>query len=103
LVLVLFNIYIDRVIKGWLQVIKKNILAKDLILNIILFVYNQLIMTGTADEMHRAVYAVSSIPIKYNLKISVNKTKVMTVKRNRNVRSRIRILNNRTRYMDTIV
>jgi hypothetical protein len=28
---ILFNVYIDKVIKDWLQVIKQNILAKDLI------------------------------------------------------------------------
>jgi hypothetical protein len=50
-------------------------------------------MTGTAVEMHRAVYAVNSIPIKYNLKISVNKTKKMAVKGKRNVRTKI-VINN---------
>jgi hypothetical protein len=31
------NIYFDRVIKGWLQITKQNILAKGLILYIIVF------------------------------------------------------------------
>jgi hypothetical protein len=30
-------------------------------------------MTSTADEMQRSVYALNSIAIKYNLKISVYK------------------------------
>jgi hypothetical protein len=38
---VLFNIYRDKVIKDWLQIIKQNVSAKDLILNRFLFTYDQ--------------------------------------------------------------
>jgi hypothetical protein len=43
--------------------------------------------------MKCTVYAVNNIPIKYNLKISVNKMKMMAVKGNRNVRTKI-VINN---------
>jgi hypothetical protein len=46
-------IYIDRVIKDWLQVIKQNILAKDLILNTVLFTDDQVIVTSMEDELQR--------------------------------------------------
>jgi hypothetical protein len=47
---ILFNIYIDKVMKDWLQVIKPNILVKDLILNTILFADDQVIVASTEDE-----------------------------------------------------
>jgi hypothetical protein len=46
---ILFNIYTDKVINDWLQVIKQNILAKDLILNTILFTDDQVIEASTED------------------------------------------------------
>jgi hypothetical protein len=44
--LVLRNIYFDRVIKGWLQITKQNILAKGLILYIIVFMDYQMIIAN---------------------------------------------------------
>jgi hypothetical protein len=67
---------------------------KDLILNTILFVGNQVIMASTEDEMQRAVYTQNNTAIKYNLKISVNETKAMARKGKINVRTRIVINNN---------
>jgi retron-type reverse transcriptase len=71
--LILFNIYIDKVMKDWLQVIKQNMLAKDFALNTVLFADDQVIMASTDDGLRRAAYTLSSIAIKYNLKISVNR------------------------------
>jgi hypothetical protein len=48
---ILFNIYIDRVIKDWLQVFKQNIITKDLILNTFLFADDHVIVASTEDEL----------------------------------------------------
>jgi hypothetical protein len=37
-------------------------------------------MANTGDELRRSVYALYSIAIKCNLKVSVNKTKSITMK-----------------------
>jgi hypothetical protein len=60
-------------------VIKQIILAKDLILNTMLFADDQVIMASTEDELQRATYTHNNIAIKYNLKISVNETKAMAM------------------------
>jgi retron-type reverse transcriptase len=77
---ILFNIYIDGVIKDWLQVLKQNILAKVFILNTILFADDQVIVSRTKDEVQSAAYAPNNIAFKYNLKTSVNKTNAMAMK-----------------------
>jgi hypothetical protein len=75
-------------------VIKPNILGNDLILNTILFADDQVIVTSTEDELQRAAYTLNNIAVKYNLKISVNKTKAMGMKGKINARTKIVINNN---------
>jgi hypothetical protein len=92
--LVLFNIYIDKVTKDWLQVIKPNILAKNLILSTVLFAADQVIVASTEDEVQRAAYTLNNRANKYNLKISVNKTKTIGMKGKMNMRNKIVTNNN---------
>jgi hypothetical protein len=82
--------------QNWLQVIKQSILAKELILNIrtILIADDQVIVASREDELQRAAYTLKNIAIKYNLKISVNKTKAMAMRGEINVRTKIVINNN---------
>jgi hypothetical protein len=61
---ILFNIDIDRIIKGWLQVIKQKILAKILILNRILLADDQAIVARTEDELQRAAYIPNNIAVE---------------------------------------
>jgi hypothetical protein len=75
-------------------VTKQNILAKDLILNTVLFVDKQVIMYSTEDEMQRTLYALNNKAIKYNLKISLNETKAVAMKGKMNVRTKI-VINKR--------
>jgi hypothetical protein len=72
--------------------IKQNAMM-NLILNTILFADDQVIVTSIEDDMQRAVYALNNVAMKYNLKISVNKTKTMALKGKVNVKSKI-VLNN---------
>jgi hypothetical protein len=55
--------------------IKQNILMMDLILNTILFAYDQVIVASMEGKIQTAVYVLNSIVKKYSLKISVNKTR----------------------------
>jgi hypothetical protein len=54
---------------------------------------NQAIVASTEDEIQRAVYALNTIAIKYNLKISVNKTKTIAMKGKMNIRTKT-VINN---------
>jgi hypothetical protein len=53
--LMLFNIYIGKVIKDWLQVIKQNVSEKGLILNTILFKDDQVIVASKENKPKRVV------------------------------------------------
>jgi hypothetical protein len=50
-------------------------------------------MVSTEDELQRAVYALNNIATTYNSKISVYKTKAMTMKGKMNVRTKV-VINN---------
>jgi hypothetical protein len=75
----MFNVYTDKVTEDWVKVIKESIFTKDLILLTILFMDNQAIVASIEDEIQRAVYALNKIAIKYNLKITVNKTNTIAM------------------------
>lgn len=66
----------------------------DLILNTILFAGDRMNVKSTEDEMQRAVYARNNLAIKYDLKISVSKTKTMDM--NEKMEVRILIIENHT-------
>jgi hypothetical protein len=51
-------------------------------------------VASTEDELQRAAYALNNIDIKYNLKISVNKTKAMGMKEKMNKTTKIMMNNN---------
>jgi hypothetical protein len=57
-----------------------------------------MIAASTKDEMQRAVYALSSIATKYNLRISVNETRSMAVVGKMDVRTKIVTNNNIRRH-----
>jgi hypothetical protein len=61
---VLYNIYMDKVIKDWLKAIKQNILMKELILNTIFFVDDLVIVASTEDKMQRAVIGINQYSYK---------------------------------------
>jgi hypothetical protein len=54
---------------------------------------DQVIMASTEEELQRAAYTPNNIAIKYNLKISGNKTKAMAMKGKMNVGTKI-VINN---------
>jgi hypothetical protein len=73
---VLFNLYLDDVIRIWLQKLKLSKYFRELIFNTLLFADDQLIIADTEDNLQRAVYLLRSIFIEYNLEIATSKAKV---------------------------
>ena len=73
---VIFNLYLDKVIRIWLQKIKTYKYLKELIFNTLLFADDQFIISDTEDNLQKAVYLLYNISKGYNLEISIKKTKV---------------------------
>ena len=53
---VLFNLYLDEVIRIWLQKLKTSKYFKELIFKALLFVDDQFIISDTEDNLQKAVY-----------------------------------------------
>jgi hypothetical protein len=73
---VLFNLYLDEVLRIWLQKLKLSKYFKNLIFNTLLFADDQLVIADTEDNLQRAVYLLYSISKEYNLETATGKTKV---------------------------
>ena len=58
---VLFNLYLDEVIKIWLKKLKPSKCFKGLIFNTLLFADDQFIISDTEDNLQKAVYLLYSI------------------------------------------
>jgi hypothetical protein len=73
---VLFNLYLDEVIRVWLEKLKLSKYFKELNFNTLLFADDQLIIADTEDNLQRAVYLLNNTSKEYNLEIATKKTKV---------------------------
>jgi len=92
---VLFNLYLDEVIRNLLQKLKLSKYLKELIFNTLLFADDQLIIADTEDNLQRAVYLLYNISKGYNLEIATSKTKVFGFVGTDHLRSKI-IINDET-------
>jgi hypothetical protein len=91
----LFNLYLDGVIRIWLQKLKLSKYFKELIFSTLLFADDQLINADTEDYLQRAVYLLYSISKEYTLEIAASKTKVFVFAGTDHLRAKI-IINNET-------
>jgi len=73
---VIFNLYLDEVIRIWLQKLKTSKYFKELIFNTLLFADDQFIISDTEDTLQKAVYLLYNISKEYNLEIATKKMKV---------------------------
>ena len=92
---VLFNLYLDEVIRIWLQKTKSSIYFKELIFNTLLFADDQFIISGTEDNLQKTVYLLYNISKEYNLEIATKKTKVFGFVGTDHLRTKI-IINDET-------
>ena len=74
---VLFNLYLDEVIRIWLQKLKTSKYFKELIFNTLLFVADQFIISDTEDNLQKAVYLLYNISKEYNLEIATKETRFL--------------------------
>jgi len=72
---ILFNLYLDEVIRILLQKLKTSKYFKELIFNTLLFADDQFIISDTEDNLQKAVYLLHNICKEYNLEIAKKKKK----------------------------
>jgi len=73
---VLFNLYLDEVIRILFQELKTSKYFKELIFNTLLFADDQFIISDTEDNLQKAVYLLYNISKEYNLEIATKKTEL---------------------------
>ena len=77
---ILFNIYIDKIIKEFKTVIKKGIqLNNRKLMNTILYADDQILMATSEDDLQTLAHHLNLIARKYKMTISSTKTKSMAV------------------------
>jgi len=92
---VLFNLYLNEIIRIWLQKIKTSKYFKELIFNTLLFADDQFIISDTEDKLQKAVYLIYNISKEYNLEIDTKKTKLFGFVGTDHLRTKI-IINDET-------
>ena len=91
----LFNIYLDKVITKWQnQDITGIELSKNRQLSALLFADDQVTIADTEDNLQKAMHKFNQIITEYGLTISVQKTKLMTLKGRDPLRTEIVMDNN---------
>ncbi|KAJ4447189.1 hypothetical protein ANN_09190 [Periplaneta americana] len=75
----LFNIYINSIIRHWRLTIHGNIpLYRNCTLDTLLYADDQVLFATNEDELQYSIYHLNIIAQNFNMKISQNKTKIMT-------------------------
>ena len=74
---VLFNLYLDEVIRIWLQKLKTSKYFKELIFSTLLFVGDQFIVSDTEYNLQKTVYLLYNISKEYNLEIATKKNEII--------------------------
>ena len=88
--LVLFNIYINKIIQEFKTVIKKGIqLNNRKLVNTILYADDQILMATSEDELQTMAFYLNIIARKYKMTTSSTKTKSITMWRNHIQRAKI--------------
>ena len=67
---VLFNFYLDEVIRIWLQKLKTSEYFKELIFNTLLFADDHSIISDTKHNLQKAVYLLYNMSKEYNWEIA---------------------------------
>ena len=74
---VLFNLYLDEVIRICLQKIKTSKYFKEFIFNTLLFADDQFFISDTKDNLQKAVYLLYNISKEYNFEIATKRRKYL--------------------------
>ena len=90
--LALFIIYIDYLLRNWKHKVDTGIVLKrNQYLNTLLFTDDQVIIQDSGDKLQKSVYMLNQMSKDYNLKIAMDKTKIMAFKGKHLMHSKIEI------------
>jgi hypothetical protein len=92
---VLFNLYLDEVIRTWLTKLKTSKYFKEQIFNTLLISDDQFIISDTEDNLQQAIYLLHRISKEYNLEIATKKKTVFGFVGADHLRTKI-VINNET-------
>jgi len=88
----LFIIYIDDLLRNWKHKVDTGIVLKrNFYLNTLLFADEQVIMQDSEDKLQKSVCVLNQMSKDYNLKISMDKTKILAFKGKHLMHSKIEI------------
>ena len=88
----IYSVNIDDLLGNWKHKVDAGIiLNRNLYPNILLFADDQVIMQDSEDKLQKSVYILNQMSKDYILKISTDKTKIITFKGKHVVRSKIEI------------
>ncbi|NSM56166.1 RNA-directed DNA polymerase [Wolbachia endosymbiont of Atemnus politus] len=91
----LFNLYIESILKKWKEINTGGFkINRKINLNTLLFADDQIIIGNSETELQRSIFKLTNIIKDYGMEISIEKTKVMAFLGNDPVRSKI-VINNR--------
>ena len=80
---VIFNIYIDHLLRNWKHKADAGIMLKrNLYLNTLLFAGDQVIMQSSEDKLPKSVYILNQMSKDYNSKYQRTKQKLRLLKEN---------------------
>ncbi|HYS62000.1 MAG TPA: reverse transcriptase family protein [Gemmatimonadales bacterium] len=87
---VLFNMYMDHMVKEWQKKDPKGIqMDQQQEISTVLFADDQAVLAETEDDLQRAMYQLAKTSEAYDMKISSGKTKTMAFKGKDAIRSKI--------------
>ena len=87
---ILFNIYMDDMIREWKKMVPSGIyLGNHVYLNLLLYADDQVIIQENEDDLQRSIYKLNQLCKEYNFHISLQKTKIMAFKGSVPIRSKI--------------
>lgn len=91
---ILFDLYMNKIMQDWRKTNPKNMdIGNDTVINSILFADDQVLLATTEDYLQENITKLNRILLEYNMKISIDKTKVMAMKGKEIQRAKI-VINN---------
>jgi hypothetical protein len=92
---ILFNIFIDEVIRQWQDVLILDFKIGNTVLNTILFAGDQAVFNESEAGLQRAVNRLENITDVFNMRISTMKAKTMTFQGKNHIKCKI-VIDNKT-------
>jgi hypothetical protein len=85
----LFSLYIDGIIRRWQIELKDKFYINNTEINTLHFADDQVILANSEDNLKKAIHTLNVISKDYNMRISIDKTKVLALRGKDTIRIKI--------------